>query len=259
MKIKKASIPTSSRPSIHPRSSSSRDRSKSFSTCSSAKYSNTSSARFDGRPSATRCSSMLSNNTTSFLAILRPYQAETVLIIAVNIRIRQGPGAHQVPLTSPVQALQDFLSSRNAIQSFERIGVFANQQNERGCLRIGLGATLLPLFQRPFIDPQLPSEDGTRAMQSPASVSNQLGVHLRKRRSLHLVVAQCQFALAVALHRRYAFHQLPKNLSLCHRRVLPGFPSLTRRFASRASTSASIAFFSAFISFGVRSAASFLS
>ncbi len=48
------------------------------------------------------------------------------------------------PPSKGVQAPQDFLSSRNAIQSFEGVGVFVNQQNERGCLRIGFGAPTYP-------------------------------------------------------------------------------------------------------------------
>jgi hypothetical protein len=65
--------------------------------------------------------------------------------------------------------------------------------------------------------------------------------------------------LAVALHRRHAFHQFAKNISLAHDRVLLEFPFLRSFLASRAPSSASIAAFKVFFSFGERSEASSLS
>ena len=50
-----------------------------------------------------------------------------------------GPN-HRSPVKGSARS-RDCLSSRNTFQSFERVGVFANQQNERGCLRIGFGAS----------------------------------------------------------------------------------------------------------------------
>lgn len=119
--------------------------------------------------------------------------------------------------------VDSFLSGGNPIQALECVRVLADQQNQSCCLRTRSSAALFPLLKCLFVDPQLPGEDNARTMQSLTCVSNQFGVNLRKRSRLDLVAAQCQSTFAVALHRRYAFHQLSQNVSLAHLRFLPDF------------------------------------
>ncbi len=47
------------------------------------------------------------------------------------------------------------LPSRYSFQPFERVRIFANQQHQRGGLRIGFSAALFPFLQGSFVDPQL--------------------------------------------------------------------------------------------------------
>jgi hypothetical protein len=53
------------------------------------------------------------------------------------------------------------LTYGNPFQSFEGVGIFANQQDEGCCLRIGLCATLFPLLKRALVNAQPPSENGS--------------------------------------------------------------------------------------------------
>ena len=51
------------------------------------------------------------------------------------------------------------------IKALERIGKFADQQYQRGGLRVGFGSAVFPFLESSFVDPQLAGEDGTRATQ----------------------------------------------------------------------------------------------
>jgi hypothetical protein len=60
------------------------------------------------------------------------------------------------------------LAGGDAVQAFERIGIFANQEDQGGGPRIGLGTSLFPFFECPFVDVQLAikSKNGARATKS---------------------------------------------------------------------------------------------
>lgn len=57
------------------------------------------------------------------------------------------------------------ITRRHLIKTFERIGIFADQQYQGGGLRVGFGSALFPFLESSFVDPQLAGEDGTRATQ----------------------------------------------------------------------------------------------
>jgi len=44
------------------------------------------------------------------------------------------------------------LAGGEAVQAFESIGIFANQEDQGGGLRIGPGTSLFPFFEGPFVD-----------------------------------------------------------------------------------------------------------
>jgi len=54
-----------------------------------------------------------------------------------------------------------FLTYGHSFQSFEGVGVLANQKDERCGLRIGLSATLFPFFQGSFVDPKLAGKNSS--------------------------------------------------------------------------------------------------
>ena len=51
-------------------------------------------------------------------------------------------------------------AARDLLKAFEGVGIFANQEYQRGGLRIGFGATLLPLLEGSQVDAQLACEHG---------------------------------------------------------------------------------------------------
>ena len=61
-----------------------------------------------------------------------------------------------------------------------------------------------------------------------------LGIHLRQRCRIYFVAAERELPLAMALHRSHTFHQLPKNVSLCHHHILRDLLGRTRRSARAA-------------------------
>src|SRR6266700_7686097 len=105
---------------------------------------------------------------------------------------------------------------RYSIKAGQSIGVPTHQEDQSSSLRIGLGPSLLPFFQRSLVDAQLAREYCTRATQFLASVPNDFGIHLGQRRDLDLVAAQRELAFAMLLHFRHAFHHFRRNPSLSH-------------------------------------------
>jgi hypothetical protein len=60
-----------------------------------------------------------------------------------------------VPRTYKTDALRWLGPARaagNSLKAFERIGILANEEYQRGSLRIGFGATLLPFLESSEVD-----------------------------------------------------------------------------------------------------------
>src|SRR5205814_7749166 len=74
-------------------------------------------------------------------------------------------------------------------QPLQRVGILADQQHERGCLRIRLAPPLLPLFQRSFVDVQFAREHCPGAPQPFTRLPDQLGVNFGKGLRCNLVAA----------------------------------------------------------------------
>jgi hypothetical protein len=62
-------------------------------------------------------------------------------------------------------------SNCQLFQTLQCVRVAPDKKNQGGGLRPGFGAALLPLLQRPHVDPQLARENGSRATQSPSGVA----------------------------------------------------------------------------------------
>ena len=73
-------------------------------------------------------------------------------------RVRRRGGGIYLPRTP---SMRPGCAARESLEPFESVGIFANQEHQCGCLRIGLGATLFPFFQRSRVDAQFPREHGS--------------------------------------------------------------------------------------------------
>ena len=60
-----------------------------------------------------------------------------------------------------VPRCRPFLTNGDPVQSFERVRILANQENQSRRLGIRLGAALFPLLEGAFVNPQLASENGS--------------------------------------------------------------------------------------------------
>ena len=52
-------------------------------------------------------------------------------------------------------------AARDLLKAFESVGILADEEKQRGGLRIGSGATLLPLLEGSEVDAELACERGT--------------------------------------------------------------------------------------------------
>jgi hypothetical protein len=121
------------------------------------------------------------------------------------------------PQTLDARDYWEATSSRRARLS----GYLRTRTTKAAAWRFGWHAPV-PLFQCSFVHAHFACKHRSRATQPFSSLPDQLGIHLGKRSDIHLVTAECEFALPVILHRAHAFHQLAKNISPRHHRIAPG-------------------------------------
>src|SRR3972149_6660096 len=93
------------------------------------------------------------------------------------------------------------------------VASYSDQADQQCCLGVGLGAALLPVFQRALVGAQVAGEHGPRQFQALPDAYEFLGGHGWRRLSLDPMGAQGDLALALSLERIEALGQLRKYIA----------------------------------------------
>src|SRR5690606_16240269 len=101
-------------------------------------------------------------------------------------------------------------------QPFHRVGELLDQTNQQGGLSVGLGPTLLPVFQSAGVGAQIAGKHWARQVQALAQGQQLVGSHVRHRVDFHLVCAQRLLAGSRIRQGIEALGNLCKQVTLFH-------------------------------------------